>query len=365
MKQSYTLPTLSSIKEHEIKNLSSIENYEEELRLIRITGIPVALKVTKDYVELNSTEEEINLSAYKEVFVKLMNFFYGTGTIYGFIQDGNLIVYDINTNDNFFSTRDMAILEKETGLPIVKPIAEGNFTFEEILSILNEKINDEKIPADELHILPSVYINDPREWADIKPKETSKIIFGEKKAAPATTYVYYPPTTVSTTTATTKKPKEKKAKNLDDYEIAQWTTKEDRTAIFVETYKNISDYIDKNIVLFSENCLKWWKKYGKYITYFYAIHMLPNTRMILWEYSETYCLSYIDKYLPVTEKWATFFSEFLQDTYEDLIGNKISFDYYFTLYFEKIFHEELLELDKFYIKENPKALDWRYGGAAC
>ena len=40
---------------------------------------------------------------------------------------------------------------------------------------------------------------------------------------------------------------------------------------------------------------------------------------------------------------------------------KIKFDYSFASFFEKIFHDELLELDKFYVQENPKSSDWRYG----
>ena len=83
--------------------------------------------------------------------------------------------------------------------------------------------------------------------------------------------------------------------------------------------------------------------------------------MILWEYSEIYYISYIDRYLPITEKWAEFFAEFFEDSYYELMKKKIKFDYSFTSFFEKIFHDELLELDKFYVQENPKSSDWRYG----
>ena len=81
--------------------------------------------------------------------------------------------------------------------------------------------------------------------------------------------------------------------------------------------------------------------------------------MIVWEYSELYCISYIDRYLPITEKWADFFTEFFEENYSELM-KKIKFDYSFTLFFEKVFHEELLVLDKFYVQENPKSADWRY-----
>lgn len=364
MKTNYTVPTLSSLEDHGIKDLISVGDYEEELRLIQLTGIPVRIRIDKDYVELNSTENEINLSAYKECFIKLMNFFYGVGYIYGYMNGNKLTVYDIYTNDNFFSTRDLNIVERETGLPVVKPIFEGNFTSEFIISVLNKKINDEKIPADELFILPSVYINDEREWETAKTKETSTVIYG-KKPEPKTysdNYGHWDYNLQRWVYPEEQKKKEEKviSKN-QQYDVFQLSTKKERTEIFNETYKNVSNYVEKNKSIFTKPCLEWWNKCGKYITYFYSIHTLPATRMILWEYSEIYYISYIDRYLPITEKWAEFFAEFFEDSYYELMKKKIKFDYSFSSFFEKIFHDELLELDKFYVQENPKSSDWRYG----
>jgi len=366
MKTNYTVPTLSSLEDHGIKDLISVGNYEEELRLVQLTGIPVRIRIDKDYVELNSTENEINLSAYKECFIKLMKFFYGVGYVYGYINGNKLTVYDIYTNDNFFSTRDLNIIEKETGLPVVKPIFEGNFTFDFIISVLNKKINDEKIPADELFILPSVYINDGRECVTSKAKEISTVIYG-KKPEPKTypnNYAHWDNVLKCWVYPKEEEKEEKEkttAKNHNQYDVFRFSTKEERTEIFNETYKNVSKYVEKNKSTFTKPCLEWWEKCGKYITYFYSIHTLPATRMILWEYSELYCISYIDRYLPITEKWADFFAEFFEDNYSELMKKKIKFDYNFTLFFEKVFHDELLELDKFYVQENPKSSDWRYG----
>ena len=363
MKTNYTVPTLSSLEDHGIKDLISVGNYEEELRLVQLTGIPVRIRIDKDYVELNSTENEINLSAYKECFIKLMKFFYGVGYIYGYMNGNKLTVYDIYTNDNFFSTRDLNIIEKETGLPIVKSIFEGKFTSEFIISVLNKKINEEKIPANELFILPSVYINDEREWETAKTKEISTVIYGKK---PEKTYVnnygHWDYTLKCWVYPEEQKKKEEKTvvKNHNQYDVFQFSTKKERTEIFNETYKNVSKYVEENKSAFSNPCLEWWEKYGKYITYYYSIHTLPATRMIVWEYSELYCISYIDRYLPITEKWADFFTEFFEENYSELM-KKIKFDYSFTLFFEKVFHEELLVLDKFYVQENPKSADWRYG----
>ena len=76
MKTNYTVPTLSSLEENGIKDLASIDYYLPELRLIQLTGVPVRIRIDKDYVELNSTENEINLDFYKPIFEKLMKFFF-------------------------------------------------------------------------------------------------------------------------------------------------------------------------------------------------------------------------------------------------------------------------------------------------
>ena len=230
--------------------------------------------------------------------------------------------------------------------------------------VIGTKINDEKIPADELFILPSVYINDEREWETAKTKETSTVIYG-KKPEPKTysdNYGYWDCNLQRWVHPEEQKKKEEKviSKN-QQYDVFQLSTKKERTEIFNETYKNVSNYVEKNKSIFTKPCLEWWDKCGKYITYFYSIHTLPATRMILWEYSEIYYISYIDRYLPITEKWAEFFAEFFEDSYYELMKKKIKFDYSFSSFFEKIFHDELLELDKFYVQENPKSSDWRYG----
>ena len=357
----YSVPSLSSLEEHEITDLMNINAYQEELRLVQLPGVPVRIRIDKDYVELTSNEDEIDLSFYKEIFSKLMNFFYGVGYIFGYVSNNKLLVYDIYTNNNFFSTKDLAIMERDYNLPIVSPIIEGNFTPDCMIEILNKKINNEKIPADELFILPSVYINDTRIFTFSKNTEISKVILGEKKV-----YTYPINTWTNQSAQLPKTPvitpvnnaKTKEPNDFDD--VYSLSTKEERTAIYNETYKNVSKYVEKNKKVFDKPLLDWWKKNGKYLTYLYSIHTLPSTRKILWDYSKTYCLDYISKFSSLTEKWAEFFELFFEDNYFNFIFNKINIDDYFCSNFEKIFHEELLEIDKFYVKENSKSADWRY-----
>jgi hypothetical protein len=102
MKTVYTAPKISSLKNNGIKDLLYVASYLPELRLVYLTGVPVRIELNKGgYVELNSEEEEIDLSNYNEIFKSLSEFFYGTAYLYGFVNENKLVVYDAFTNDNF------------------------------------------------------------------------------------------------------------------------------------------------------------------------------------------------------------------------------------------------------------------------
>ena len=356
MKYNYTIPDISSLPDNAIEDLISIGDYLPELRLVRLSGIPVRIRISKDYVEINSTEDEIDLSAYNETFKKLMKFFYGIGYIFGYVFNNKLVVYDIYTNDNYFSSRDMNIIEFETGLPIVKPIIEGSFNFDYLVSIFNKKINDEKIPYNELFILPSVYINDNRSFSKNKPEIVSKVILGEKKVAPYNNYVYpYTKPKENTFVENSKEPEKEKK------EVFVLTTKSERTEIFRETFKNVSDYFEKNKSTFDKNTLKWWDRFGKLSCYLYSIHTLPATRGIVYDYCKFYCLDSYGKYLTISEKWSELFLTFFEDYYNDMRFVKNLLEELSTYEcFEKIFREELKTFDKFFVKETNTNNDWRY-----
>lgn len=364
MKTNYTIPSLSSIESNRIKDLTYVENYFEELRLIRLSGFPVRLKINKNYVELTSTEVEIDLSAYKPIFEKLMNFFYGDGYVYGYVNNNKLVVYDIYTNDNFFSSRDLERISFETCLPIAEPIYEGNFSFDFLISVLNKKINNEGIPAEELYLLPSVYINDKREWVETKEKEIDTVILGEKKTYPVynSTYGTYNNLTTNNNIIEPVKPnkKEKEPNKIIKYPVFILSTKEERTAIFNETYKNISKYIEKNSKFFTKGCLDWWNKKGKFYCYWYSIHTLPATRQLVYDYCSFYYLDDLSKYISLTEKWTELFINMFDEDYEDIM-KKVNIDLNVFDYFNQCFCEELNEFNKFYVKENDLKDDWRFG----
>ena len=65
MKTTYTAPSISSVSDNEITDLAYVELYLPRLRLVQLKGVPVRLTINKDkYIELSSTEEEIDISKY-------------------------------------------------------------------------------------------------------------------------------------------------------------------------------------------------------------------------------------------------------------------------------------------------------------
>ena len=110
MKTVFTAPKVSSIADNEINDLFSISYYLPQLRLLYLEGIPVRIELNKErYVELSSYEEEIEIDNYDKVFKKLFDFFYGTGYLYGFVKNKKLKIYDVFTNENFLSSKDLMI----------------------------------------------------------------------------------------------------------------------------------------------------------------------------------------------------------------------------------------------------------------
>ena len=370
MKTVYTAPKISSLKDNGIKDLLYVASYLPELRLVYLTGVPVRIELNKEgYVELNSEEEEIDLSAYNDIFKSLSEFFYGTAYLYGFVNENKLVIYDAFTNDNFLSSRDLMYLENKYKVPVVKPVAEGNFTIDYLVEVLNKKINGEGMKSSKFYILPSVYVDDTRSYTSTTEVVKSKIILGEKKQT--TTYTtwsgyngassYTPPakTVETTTTASVASTKSKHKTDKILTEIFEISTKEERQSIYSQTQKNINEYI-KTLTL-SEAEKKWWKSNGNFFTYLYSILTLPATRKIVYDYGEFYYLDYNECQKPIEYKWGIFFIDMFEEAFKNTLEmKKISITYDFYTMFSLFFKEELIEFDKFFVKETDKSKDWRY-----
>lgn len=358
MKTIYTAPSISSVSDNEITDLAYVELYLPRLRLVQLKGVPIRLTINKDkYIELNSTEEEVDISKYSDCLKNVMEFFYGTAHLYAYVDNGKLSIYDIFTNDNYLSTKDMEYLEKTYKIPIVKPIAEGTFAFNYLIEILNKKINGEGLDASSFHLFPCMYLDDDR-YGNYTPKVITKIVIGEKPN-PEIAYGRAPVPAATTSVSTTPKPVTP-AKPLE--EVFALTTKEERVAIYKEMLKNVNNYVEKNKTAFTVPQLDWWHKYGMKFAHALSIHTLPKTRHIIYDYCNTF--GGICGYWGRTnvEKWAEILCYFFQDKYENSImkGHNFMEDYFEPDKFAVIFKEELEELDKFYVAENDAKNDWRY-----
>ena len=325
------VPQISSIENNEIKNIFSISSIPYEIRAIALTGDFVRLFVTKDYVEINSYKVfQLQID-----FEKLKNFFYSSGYVFGVVTNNELFVYDVFTNDNYLSQKDLEIFSAETGIHLVKTIYTGKLT----TALALEMIISHK---EDIHFLPAVYVSDKRTNS---PK--SKIIYGEKKKAPQ-------PTVCCSNTATCSEPTVCTEPTYISEPVSYWgeykkyTTKKERKEIYEKTYKNISEiYFSRKLPKDVEN---WWYKYGKTVTYAYAVHTLPKTRFIVYDIMIDNEAVYETYNTPIEDKWAdtflTLFSESDSPQLKAIAEDLISFSSMTIL-----FKEEFSVLNSFYEAE--------------
>lgn len=352
-------PELSSLETNRIVDIYNIDSVPYFTRVLKLSGTEVRIKFDKTYIEVNTTEETVNLSKYSNMFSQLLQFFYGIAYLFGVVDEkNNLLIYDVYTNDNYFSTRDLKYLEKMFCLPVAAPVAEGKLTFDNLIDIYSSLKNDYVV------VLPSVYVNDNRNYVEIKEDIISKVIFGEKPVFK--TYNYYNSSyynnnynnySYNPPKKETSKVKEVKPK-IGAYAL---TTKEERETIFKEVYKNVSDYLT-TYSKESKDTDEWWKKKGKRYCYLYSIHTLPSTRQLFFDYVIDN-LDYIlpeDEYLCFDSKYIEespeVFSYILSNAFLDFIcltyDKDVDYDDY--LYFSEVFELEFLELTNFFVKEMKK-----------
>lgn len=346
--KNYTIPELSSVDNNEITDFNYVDLYLPQLRLVQLEGFPIRITINKEkYIELSSIEEEIDISKYYNCLKEVMNFFYSDAYLYAYINNDKLTIYDIYTNGNYLSTRDMNYLEQNYHIPIVKPIIEGNFTFNFLVEILNKKINGEGLEANSFHLLPCMYLNDSRTATSKSPSISTKIIIGEKK----TWNEWVPSTPAKTITPTIVKSDVEK-------EILKITTKDERRQIYNEVLKNVSNYVGTNKKSFTETQLKWWQKDGKKMAYYFGIHTLPKTRHLVYNYCKAFKNTTLASFKnTIPGKWSELLFDFFQDSYTEF---NLNYSLESMENFAIIFKEELTVFDKFYVAENDAKDDWRY-----
>ena len=107
----FTVPNLFTFESNGIKDLSFLSNCPQENRILYLDGSLVRIEINPSLktVNLQLEDDTVDLSSYTALFEKLMNsFFYGKAYLFGFVDENKkLLIYDIYTNDNYLSLRDM------------------------------------------------------------------------------------------------------------------------------------------------------------------------------------------------------------------------------------------------------------------
>ena len=350
--KTYTVPKISSLEENKLKDIQSVEDSFQELRFLKLKGSFVRIELAKYFIEA-TTNIEVDLSKYKEMLERLRDeFFYGVGYLFGIIEDDELKVYDVYTNSNYLSTRDMKKLNEKFGLPLCESIHEGYFTFNEVIDFYKKAGEDSQY----CYLLPAVYINDQCTYVNEEAKTfTTKI---------STSFT----PTVTTVANTTKIPSSIPNEDLnsqftgdydcgyldDDYgltltdndEVFKLTTKEERAEIFKETLKNIEANYEEHKSTYSETYKRWFRKNSKFFIYFYSILTLPQTRKLLYDYKADYGFP--------NDTWGSILIGYIEYNFPNKIFNKFK-QYFFNLGFlpfvELMLADEFVVFDDFYKKE--------------
>lgn len=269
-----TLPQLYSTELNKV-DFQNLKENKTELRVVYLDGYYASIEISsKESILLCENENSDLDKKNREIIEKLSEeFFYGKAVLYGVIKNDEFYVYDINTNENFFSSRDINYLKEKFGLKTVETILEGYFSIEDYIKVLNEKMlagyNCEKIV-----LLPNVYINDKREQDDVI-YETQLI---KKQEIVKTPNYYYGYQDYNDDTPVTTIPKKEKA------EVLKTSTKDERKEIYLQVLKNVTAYVEKIKSELSEQEINFWRKNGAMFCYLYSIYTLPKTRELIYNF---------------------------------------------------------------------------------
>lgn len=270
-----TIPKFYSCCENHI-GLYNIES-GVDVRGIYMEGVTSYIRVTLNpddsCVYYNSnTENGTNndvLENYKELFECLnKKFFYGETHIYGVIKEEKFLIYDILTNDNYLSVKDMIKIRDDynyskLNFELLESIISGdNFdTLKVIKYIANNNINVEKF-----YILPSVYLANCNMYTDLH-KADAKTTFtnSEEKYIIGTKPVKY-----STTRVWNSKKSTYENFNADNFnkktqatnavkritasdKINKILTKDERLNHLKDTLINVNDYIKTEKIILTKD----------------------------------------------------------------------------------------------------------------
>lgn len=373
---SYTVPDLSSLEDNEIKDLSSVELLPYELRILYLNGSFVRIEINpKSYCEINSYDEiKLNEEDKKSIENLMNSFFYGKAYLFGIVNEQGLLIYDIYTNDNYLSSRDLQFLNKNFGLKIAETLYDGFIHYDSLIANLFSQINAGKY-IECIHILPSMYLNDKREYSYVKEELKKEVIIGEKPVVKTyntwngSSYTYPTKAPVPATTNTTPAiiPTTKKTEKIEinnQKEVFKLTTKQERTDIFREVLKNLRVYVNDILPLSQYYVQDFWKKHGAKFAYLYAIYTLPKTRHLVYNFLKENKSLYsytLNGYFTNSDFWAEVFIDMFEQEHSTELKNFFSVWTDFTS-LSILFKEEFKAFSEFYKKEVPDEDKIEIGG---
>lgn len=334
-----TLPQLYSTEINKV-DFQNLKENKTELRVVYLDGYYASIEInSKESILLCENENSDLDKKNREIIEKLSKeFFYGKAVLYGVIKNDEFYVYDINTNENFFSSRDINYLKEKFGLKTVETILEGYFSTEDYIKVLNEKMlagyNCEKIV-----LLPNVYINDKREKDDEVVYETQLI---KKQEIVKTPNYYYGYQDYDDTPQVVTKQKE-------TAEVLKTSTKDERREIYSQVLKNVTAYVEKIKPGLSEQEINFWRKNGAMFCYLYSIYTLPKTRELIYKFLDKMYF-YKSGYITDGEELGEVMFEMFDAYHSDSI-DKHNIRWLDADIFCKLFKEELTVLFDFYKKE--------------
>jgi hypothetical protein len=240
---------------------------EFDLRVIDLSGIPVRIKIESRfkyiYVKTPAKTLKETKTEFSEKFLPLFqslmqNFFKDDAYIYGVYKEERFFIYDIYTNNNWFTFYDLTRIEKDYGyqdfgfelLPSL--IKEKRFTTLQVLNLFSDIIKENPEKQKKLFIIPYYDLVTATGYGfipsnilipNLEAGDTEEKIFG--------TYVA-PATTAPINTKKNTNVKEGEDKELNASSLIN-LSKDIREKNYQDSKKNITSFIlRKKYVLTSE-----------------------------------------------------------------------------------------------------------------
>jgi hypothetical protein len=375
---SYTnAPEISSVAENALNIFCHDESVP--VRLLNLKGIRIRFYINKSdknvHINTSSNLSIDLLKAYKELFSQLTErFFADDAYIYGVLNEEKLYIYDIYTNENWLSERDMEKIKNEygygeLGFTTLTPLIEGILKTREIIEAVSA-VDDVRF----IKLFPCVYVKfDTDSIEQVKTLKDTLYVGEEKK------YNYY---NGYNSFNDYDNYYNKKDDDDDYYNTHVWSpsehayvlkkncvksdkevkvvpkeftllNKKERTESYYTVKKNVEDYISKNGL--SESLKEGEKKLLRIVCYLYSLNCLPKTRQLIYNYYETDYFKETNYAALSSEDdiyvWSDVFVKYWKNNFKDELKRIKNLDDLSTTLVYIILYEELSCFSNFYEKE--------------